>query len=327
MLATYAKRAFATTTVNVAVPVSAPSVAVIVDVPTATPSATPVVALIVAVAGVPELNVTEFGGGLCNELSLHFSCTVNATELLTAMFGVAGVSTKDTGPGAPTVSVVFPLALPKVALITLVPAPTPVAKPVELIVATPIVADAHVVAGSLDTSSVPIVPSGFVIVAVATNCSVAPPAIIGLTGVTATETTLVTVREAVPDIPVIVAVIVVVPGATAVARPVADIVATAGLEEDHVAVLVISVGEPLLNVAVAVYCKVSSTAAWVRCAAEGADLVIVAVDGVTDMDRNFGVPLLHAVSNANTNNPTAPSVKPLDFIRISPPQRTIPNFF
>jgi hypothetical protein len=57
------------------------------------------------------------------------------------------------------------------------------------------------------------------------------------------------------------------------------------------------------------------------------DFVIVAVAGVTDIDRTFGVPLPpQAVRNAITSSATALSVQPLDFIRILPPQLTILKF-
>src|ERR1700736_6106165 len=189
LLATYAKRAFAAATVNVAVPVKAvPSFAVIVDVPTPTPKATPVVALMVAVVVVPEVNVTG-PAGVCNVASLHFSFTEKATELLTAMVGARGVNTRDTGPALKTVSVVLPVAPPNFALIRLVPPAIPVARPVAVIVATVVVPAVQVVPGALDTSMVAVVPSAFVIVTVATNCCVVFLPIVGVAGVTATETT------------------------------------------------------------------------------------------------------------------------------------------
>ena len=46
--------------------------------------------------------------------------------------------------GVPTVSVVLPEIAPNVALMVLVPAPAPVARPPAVIVATEVVADVHV---------------------------------------------------------------------------------------------------------------------------------------------------------------------------------------
>jgi hypothetical protein len=61
-----------------------------------------------------------------------------------ATVGFAGVTATDCSAAAVTVNTVEPLTAPNVALIVLVPTPTPVANPPALIVATEVVADAHV---------------------------------------------------------------------------------------------------------------------------------------------------------------------------------------
>ena len=80
-----------------------------------------------------------------------------------------------------TVKVVVPLTRPRVAVIEDEPIATPLARPVLLIVATDMLAEAHVT--WLVRSSV--VLSEYVPVAV--NCSVVPVAMLGLAGVTAIE--------------------------------------------------------------------------------------------------------------------------------------------
>jgi hypothetical protein len=63
-----------------------------------------------------------------------------------AIEGFAGVTTIDwrVGAGAVTVSTVDPTTDPEVAVMVLVPTPTPVAKPPAVIVAAPVVAEAQV---------------------------------------------------------------------------------------------------------------------------------------------------------------------------------------
>ena len=58
--------------------------------------------------------------------------------------GFAGVTAIDCSVAAVTVSTVEPLMAPEVALIVLVPTPTPVAKPPVVMVAVEVVAEAHV---------------------------------------------------------------------------------------------------------------------------------------------------------------------------------------
>ena len=60
------------------------------------------------------------------------------------MLGLAGVTAIDFRAAAVTVRTVDPAMLPSVALMLDVPAATPVARPPAVIVATAVVADAHV---------------------------------------------------------------------------------------------------------------------------------------------------------------------------------------
>ena len=80
-----------------------------------------------------------------------------------------------------TVSVVLPFTDPCVALIVELPPATPVARPVELIVATPLLEDDHVT--WLEMFWVELSLN----VPVATNCCVEPEAIAGFAGVTVIE--------------------------------------------------------------------------------------------------------------------------------------------
>ena len=57
--------------------------------------------------------------------------------------GFAGVTVMDVSVGVCTVSVVPPVTPPRVAEMVLVPAATPVARPAEVIVATPVLEEAH----------------------------------------------------------------------------------------------------------------------------------------------------------------------------------------
>ena len=84
-------------TVNVVEPAILPEVAVIVDLPTATPFARPA-AVIVAVAAVPELQVT-LPVRFCVELSLKVPVAVNCCVSPAASDGLAGVTAMDTSVG------------------------------------------------------------------------------------------------------------------------------------------------------------------------------------------------------------------------------------
>jgi hypothetical protein len=97
--------------------------------------------------------------------------------------GFAGVTAIDTSVAGVTVSSVEPVMLPTVAEIVEVPAPTAVAKPVALMVATPGVPDAHTALLSTCVELSLNVP-------VAVNCCVAPLVIEGFAGVTAIDTSV-----------------------------------------------------------------------------------------------------------------------------------------
>lgn len=115
-----------------------------------------------------------------------------------------------------TVSVVDPLTDPNTAVIVLLPVATLVARPWALMLATEgedeVQRTDPVTSWVLESLKVP----------VAVNCSVVPTAMLGLAGVTASETSVaaVTVRDAVPLTEPDVAVIVVVPVPTPAASPV-----------------------------------------------------------------------------------------------------------
>jgi hypothetical protein len=166
-----------------------------------------------------------------------------------------------------TVSSVEPVMLPTVAEIVEVPAPTAVAKPVALMVATPGVAEVHTALLSTCVELSLNVP-------VAVNCCVAPLVIEGFAGVTAIDTSVagVTVSSVEPLMLPTVAEIVEVPVPTVVATPVLLIVATVAVADAHTALLSTCV-ELSLNVPVAVNCCV-------------APLVIEGFAGVTAIDTS-----------------------------------------
>src|SRR5260370_485696 len=127
-------------TVSSVEPVMLPVVAEIVDVPVPTVVATPVL-LIVATPGVADAHTALLS--TCVELSLNVPVAVNCCVAPLVIEGFAGVTAIDTSVAEVTVSSVEPLMLPRVAEIVDVPAPTVVATPVLLIVATAAVAEAH----------------------------------------------------------------------------------------------------------------------------------------------------------------------------------------
>src|SRR6185503_14025557 len=154
--------------------------------------------------------------------------------------GFAGVTARDCNAGGGvTVSTVEPVTEPEVALMLVVPVATPVARPwlplVLLIVATPMIDDAHVT----DVVRFWVLPS--LKVPVAVNCWIPPMPIEGFAGVTARDCNAgggVTVSTVEPVTEPEVALIVVVPAATPVARPwvplVLLIVATPVFDDAHV---------------------------------------------------------------------------------------------
>jgi hypothetical protein len=160
---------------------------------------------------------------------------------------LAGVIATDTNTAAVTPNPVEPLIDPELAWIVVLPTPTPVVKPVPVIVATPVLLELQVT----EVVRFTVLPSLYVPVAV--NCCVNPRAIVGFAGVTAIDTSaVVTVRLAAPLMEPEVACIVVLPLATALATPAALIVATAMFVELHVTELVRLDVLPSLYVPVAV---------------------------------------------------------------------------
>jgi hypothetical protein len=132
----------AAVTVSTVDPLTAFSVALIVLVPTPTPVARPV-ALIVAVVVVPDAHVTD-PVRFCVLLSLYVPVAVNCCVAPLVIDGFVGVTAIDCNVAAVTVNTVDPTTDPNVALIELVPTPTPVARPPVVMVAVAVVPDAHV---------------------------------------------------------------------------------------------------------------------------------------------------------------------------------------
>src|SRR5713101_7774321 len=251
-------------TVSRVEPLMLPLVAEIVEVPAPTAVAKPVT-LIVATPGVTEAHTALVS--TCVELSLNVPVAANCCVAPLVIEGFAGVTAIDTSVAGVTVSRVEPLMLPLVAEIVEVPAPTAVAKPVTLIVATPGVTEAHTALVSTCVELSLNVP-------VAANCCVAPLVIEGFAGVTAIDTSVAgfTVSRVEPLMLPTVAEIVEFPAPTAVAKPVTLIVATPGVADAHTA-LVSTCVELSLNVPVAANCCV-------------APLVIEGFAGVTAIDTS-----------------------------------------
>jgi hypothetical protein len=226
----------------------APDAALTVLVPAATAVAKPPV-VIVATPVVAELQVTE-PVKFCVELSEKVPVAVNCCVAPLAIEGFTGVTAIDTSVTAVTVRVVEPLTVPETALIVLVPAPTAVANPPVVMVATPVVAELHV------TEPVRFCVELSENVPVAVNCCFAPALIEGFAGVTAIDVSVaaVTVRVVEPLTVPETALIVLVPTATPVANPPVVIVATPVVAELHVTELVRFCVELSENVPVAVNC-------------------------------------------------------------------------
>jgi len=169
-------------------------------------------------------------------LSVYVPVAVNCSVVPFAIEGFAGVNAIDTNVAAVTVSVFAGLVTPfSDAVICDVPTPMPVAKPAELIVATPGVPDTQVAC----VVRFCVLLSEYVPVAV--NCSVSPFAIEGFAGVTAIDTTVAGSTVSVTAglvIPFSDAVICELPTPTLVARPAELIVATDVVAEFHAACVV-----------------------------------------------------------------------------------------
>src|ERR1700676_3175103 len=240
----------AAVTVSVVLPVMLLEAAWIVVVPAPTAVAKPA-ALIVATVTAEELHVAVLVR-FCVVPSLNVPVAVNCCVPPFVTEGFAGVTAMDTSVAAVTVSVVLPVMLLEAAWIVVVPAPTAVAKPAALIVATVTAEELHVAV----LVRFCVVPS--LNVPVAVNCCVPPFVTEGFAGVTAMDTSVaaVTVSVVLPVMLLEAAWIVVVPAPTAVAKPAALIVATVTAEELHVAVLVRFCVVPSLNVPVAGNCCV-----------------------------------------------------------------------
>src|SRR6202163_3847378 len=208
-------------------------------------------ALIVATVTAEELHVAVLLR-FCVVPSLNVPVAVNCCVPPFVTEGFVGVTAMDTSVAAVTVSVVLPVMLLEAAWIVVVPAPTAVAKPAALIVATVTAEELHVAV----LVRFCVVPS--LNVPVAVNCCVPPFVTEGFAGVTAIDTSVaaVTVSVVLPVMLLEAAWIVVEPVVTAVAKPAAFIVATVTAEELHVAVLLRFCVVPSLNVPVAANCCV-----------------------------------------------------------------------
>jgi hypothetical protein len=222
----------AAVTVNVSAGLVTPlNAAVICDVPTATPLARPA-ELIVATAVAADTHVACVVR-FCVLVSEYVPVAVNCSLVPLAIDGPTGVTAIDTSVAAATVNVSGGLVRPpNAAVICDVPTPMPVAKPAELIVATPVVPDTHV------ACVVKFCVLLSVYVPVAVNCSVVPFAIDGLAGVTAIDTSVAAVTVNVSGglvTPLNAAVICDVPTPAPVATPAEVIVATVVVPDTHVA--------------------------------------------------------------------------------------------
>jgi hypothetical protein len=123
----------------------APEFAVILVLPALIPVAMPV-ASIVATASEPEPHVTLLVMSFVL-LSLYVPVAVNCCIVPFAIVALDGVTAMESSVGAETVVTVkaaFPLIDPDVAVMVAVPPPTPVARPVELIVAIVSAEELHV---------------------------------------------------------------------------------------------------------------------------------------------------------------------------------------
>jgi hypothetical protein len=241
-------------TVSEAVPETLLNAALMVTGP---PGAAPVAspeALIVAIVGSDEVQVTDAVRScwlLSEKVPVATNCSVFPARTV-AGFGVTAI---DCSVAVVTVSVSPGLVTPlKAAVICVVPVPTPVASPALVIVATAGVPEVHV--AWLVRSCVLL----SVYVPVALNCWLSPFAIDGLTGVTAIDCSVAAVTVSVsPGLvtPLKAAVICVVPVPTPVASPALVIVATVGVPEVHVTWLVRSSVLLSVYVPVALNCSVS----------------------------------------------------------------------
>jgi hypothetical protein len=156
-----------------------------------------------------------------------------------------------------------------------VPAATPVATPLALIVAVAVLDDVHVT----PVVNAAVVPLLYVPVAV--YCCVSPAAMLTVVGVTAIDCSTAAVTVSVTPalvIPPDVAVILVVPAATPVATPLALIVAVAVLDDVHVTPVVNVCVVPSLKCPVAVNASVCPAAIELVAPAIVTDCSVTAVE-------------------------------------------------
>ena len=244
------------------VAVTVPSVAVTIVVPEfarGCPVAMPLPATVATVVS-DEDHVTcdvRFRVPPLLKVPVALSCVV----VPCAMLPLAGVIVIEARFAAFTVSAAFPLTVPIVADMVVAPIFNPVASPLTVIDATPVLDDFHVTTPVTSCT----LPSEKVPVAV--NCCEIPSGMFGFAGVTAIEliTAAVTVKVVDPETVPEVAVIVLLPAASVFASPcvgmVVLIVATAVFDELHVALPVRFCVVPSLYDPVAMNCSLVPGAA------------------------------------------------------------------
>jgi hypothetical protein len=174
----------AAVTVRVVLPGIPPEVAVMVAVPSATAVARPPL-LTVATDVMDELQVVTCVVISWLAPSEYVPKAANCRVFPTNSLGLAGAKDMEDRVAAVTVRSVLPEIVPKVAMTLQVPTARPVARPVLLLI------DATDVSDKLQMTCMVIsrlAPSEYVPVAV--NCLVMPTAMLGLTGVTAIETSV-----------------------------------------------------------------------------------------------------------------------------------------
>jgi hypothetical protein len=300
-------------TVNVVDPLMLPIAAEMAVTPADTPVANPpalMAANLVAEEAQTALKVT-----LLVVPSLKVAIAVNCSVPFGASEALSGVTAMDltvaVGEAAlPMVSIVAPVTPLFLAARLLAPSPTPVAKPVALMVTN---SGCDVVQSDVVVTSF-VVPS--LMVAVAANCKLVPCAIVVRAGVTTMDLMVgVPVPEAAVTVNAVTALtlpmaaeMLEAPAATPFATPAALMVAVPIADEVHVAVLVTLLVVPSLNVATAVYWSVA-LAASDALAGDTAIEVTVAVGAVAfptvKMVAPVTAPILAAMLLAPNPTPCA----------------------
>ncbi len=261
-------------TVRVVLPETVPEVAVMVTVPVAMAVTRPLLVTAATVV-LDELQVT------CAVISWvvsseNVAVAVNCWVAATDMTGLAGVTAMEDRVAEVTVRVVLPETVPEVAVTVVVPAARAVARPLMLTVATNGLDELQVTCADISW----VVPSENV--AVAVNCWVVSPGMLGLAGVTSMEDRVaeVTVRVVLSEIDPEVAVMVAVPAVRAVTTPLLLTTATEVSDELQVTSLVISPPGAPANVPLAVNC-------WVD------PVGMIGLSGVTVMEVGCSIPPPH----------------------------------